>query len=124
MSYLTGATSNVWASCFYSYGVDYNVSFPQFRITGLDAGKTYNLRIACSDGTNGFDADPTLIRVVGSATSSTTSHNGNNGATDVTTGGTFTSIAPNGSGEIAIYINKSGVSSEYIVCNALIIKEN
>lgn len=122
MSFLTGATVNVWGSCFYSYGVDYNASNPQLRISGLNTAKTYEIKIACADGTNGFDADPTLVRAVGATSTSTTSLNGNNGATDVSTGATFT-LAPDGSGIINIWINKSGVSSEYIVVNGLIIKE-
>lgn len=122
MSFLEGATSNVWGTCFFSYGGEYNVANPQFRISGLNTSKSYEIKIACADGTNGFDADPTRVRVVGATSPSAVDLNGNSGAIDVTTGATFT-LSPDGSGNIDVWINKVGVSSEYIVVNGMIIKE-
>lgn len=115
---LPSESANIMESCWFSYGQDYNASFPQFRISGLNTSTTYEITLWAADGTNSFDADPIVTRVSGSSTSATQDIAANTSTLQAVT---FT-MTPNGSGEINGYLNKSGASSEYIVLTAIRIK--
>jgi Secretion system C-terminal sorting domain len=87
---------------------NYNVSKPQLQVTGLAAGTTYTVKLSGSDNL-GFQTNPVQFTIVGSASYTPVDVNMNGTANN---GATFSSVSPDATGKINIYINTvPGLSS-------------
>ncbi len=96
---------------WFQYGdpaANYNVSKPQLQATGLVAGATYTVKLSGSDNL-GFQTNPVRFTIQGSAAYTPVDVNMNGTANN---GATFSSVSPDATGKINIYINTvPGVSS-------------
>lgn len=124
MSFLSGATSGVWANGYYQYGAtspaSYNASLHQFLISGLNPNKTYEIKITGADGTYTFDANPSRYTVSGLTTPASQDVNGN--VTSQSSGATFT-LQPAADGTIKVWMNSVSGSSDLNMAQGMIIKQ-
>lgn len=124
MSFLTGATSGVYANAYYNYGnsspATYDASLHQFLISGLDPNRTYELKMTGMDGTYTFDCTNMQYRVEGATTPAAQEVSGD--VTSQSNGATFT-IQPNSSGEIKVWCNSIAGLSLLNMVAGMIIKQ-
>lgn len=124
MSFLTGATSGVYANGYYNYGSlspgGYDASLHQFLISGLNPNKTYEIKITGADGTYTFDANPSRYTVTGLTTPASQDVDGN--VTSQSNGATFT-IQPATDGTIKVWMNCVPGSSNLNMAQGMIIKQ-
>ncbi len=96
---------------WFQYGdpaANYNVSKPQLQATGLVPGATYTVKLSGSDNL-GFQTNPVRFTIQGSAAYTPVDVNMNGTANN---GATFSSVSPDATGKINIYVNTvPGVSS-------------
>ena len=120
-----GGTNAVMFNSWFSVAT-YDHTKIQFRITGLNSGKTYTLSFAGATTNGTVGARVTAVRLEGAVLSSAQTFDPgstgapNNTATAITT---FTGIAPNGSGQIDVFVYKSG-SDRAILSAMTIANEN
>lgn len=124
MSFLTGATSGVYANAYYNYGTTqpatYDAARHQLLISGLNPLKTYELKMTGMDGTYTFDCSHMRYQVTGLTTPATQDINGD--VTSQPNGATFT-IQPAADGTIKIWMNTVSGSSDLNMTAAMIIKQ-
>lgn len=103
--------ATVAGSNFYNYGTvtpgRYDATKAQFRISGLNTAKTYEIKLTVLDGNLGFTCKA-IIRVVGATSPTAIEVSGD--VTSQSSGATFT-LQPDGSGNIDIWVNTSTVNS-------------
>lgn len=119
----TANNSSVAGTNFFNYGTitpgRYDASRPQFKISGLKVGSTYQLKITSIDGNLGFSSG-SIFRVVGLTSPSAIVVDGN--VTSQSSGATFT-VKPTAAGEITIWCNSNTGSDDLVVVPALFIIE-
>ena len=126
MSFLTGATSGVYANSYYNYGslspALYDAALPQFLISGLDPNRTYELKMTGMDGTYTFNCAVMRYSVEGAT--SPAAQNVNGDVTSQSNGATFT-VQPNSSGEIKVFANTDPAqgANKLNMIQGLIIKQ-
>jgi len=125
-TFLDGANAALYQSIHYNYGTTqparYDVTRPQYRISGLIPNKTYRILITGSQGTFTFLCSTMEFRVQGSSLTSQTLNGGHpTSITNITVGLTF-DVESDSSGEFTIWMN-SATSQELAVICGLIIKQ-
>ncbi|MGN6293780.1 MAG: hypothetical protein ACTHMV_13635 [Chitinophagaceae bacterium] len=117
-NFFTGYSAALLSNGFFMYDAagNYNASFPQIRISGLNPSLDYKIRYTGCRGSMGFDANPMEYRVSGATSPSMQSVNGS--VTSQSAGGDFT-LKPNGSGQINVWLNTQAANSILAVIAAM-----
>lgn len=105
---------NVLDECVFVGAAAYNTTYPQFTISGLNPASTYTIQLA--GGLAGNIPSQGEYRIKGASVSTMQTLTAyNNTSTKLT----FSSIAPDGSGNISVYFNT--VSGQTVACLSWII---
>lgn len=114
--------ANHWFQYSPYYGA-YNATLPQVIISGLNVDSVYTLKMTGSFASgvpSPFNLDPIRYSVAGPFVYGYIDVNGNNNTTD---GAVFHNIAPDGSGNIKVYVNTISTTSIASICGIQITRE-
>jgi hypothetical protein len=102
---------------WYNYDNTFHSNQPQLRVTGLNKGLTYTLKMAGSS-TSTLNTNPAVYTVIGLVNYGAIGVNSHNNITD---GAIFNGISPDSTGSIWIYLNNVPWSQAADICGLVVI---